>query len=67
MIRTSLAAFTERLAASVRDRGTLPPLTPSRIRIESVGAVTSALPLALTWQEQQFTTAVPAKSQVSSP
>ena len=45
MIRTSLAAFTERLAASVRDRGTLPPLTPSRIRIELLAGLTVALAL----------------------
>ncbi|MED5549500.1 MAG: SulP family inorganic anion transporter [Pseudomonadota bacterium] len=45
MIRTSLAAFTERLAASVGDRGTLPPLTPSRIRIELLAGLTVALAL----------------------
>ena len=49
MIRTSLAAFTERLAASVRDRGTLPPLTPSRIRIELLAGLTVALALVTLW------------------
>ncbi len=45
MIRTSLAAFTERLATSIGDRGELPPLTPSRIRIELLAGLTVALAL----------------------
>ena len=45
MIRTSLAAFTERLAASIGDRGELPPLTPARIRIELLAGLTVALAL----------------------
>jgi SulP family sulfate permease len=45
MIRTSLAAFTEHMAASVRNRGELPPLTPSRIRIEILAGLTVALAL----------------------
>ena len=45
MIRTSLAAFTERLATSIGDRGELPPLTPGRIRIEILAGLTVALAL----------------------
>ena len=45
MIRTSLAAFTERLAATVRDRGELPPLTPERIKTELLSGLTVALAL----------------------
>ena len=45
MLKTSLAVFTERLAASIRDRGELPPLTPGRIRIEVLAGLTVALAL----------------------
>ncbi len=45
MIRPTLAAFTERLAASVRHRGELPPLTLNRIRIEVLAGLTVALAL----------------------
>ncbi|MDF1768609.1 SulP family inorganic anion transporter [Maricaulis sp.] len=45
MLRTSLAAFTERLAATIGDRGELPPLNVSRIRIEILAGLTVALAL----------------------
>ena len=45
MIRTSIAAFTERLSASIRDRGEIPPITPGRIRIEVLAGLTVALAL----------------------
>lgn len=45
MIRPTLAAFTERLAASIRHRGELPPLTLGRIRIEILAGLTVALAL----------------------
>ena len=45
MLRTSLAAFTERLAATIGDRGELPPLNAGRIRIELLAGLTVALAL----------------------
>ncbi len=45
MLRPTLAAFTERLSASIRNRGELPPLTPGQIRIEVPAGLTVALAL----------------------
>lgn len=45
MIRNSLAAFAERLSASVRNRGELPDLTVGQIRIEVLAGLTVALAL----------------------
>jgi len=45
MLKTSLAAFAERLSATIRDRGELPPLTIGRIRIEVLAGLTVALAL----------------------
>ncbi|MEC9249121.1 MAG: SulP family inorganic anion transporter [Pseudomonadota bacterium] len=45
MIRNSLAAFAERLSASVRNRGELPELTVGQLRIEVLAGLTVALAL----------------------
>ena len=45
MLQNSLAAFAERFSASIRNRGELPPLTVSQIRIEVLAGLTVALAL----------------------
>ncbi|MHA6289524.1 SulP family inorganic anion transporter [Maricaulis sp. CAU 1757] len=45
MIKTSLAAFADRIASNVRGEGEIPALTPSRIRIELLAGLTVALAL----------------------
>ena len=40
MIRNTLAAFAERLSASVRNRGELPELTVGQLRIEVLAGLT---------------------------
>ena len=45
MLQNSLAAFAERFSASIRNRGELPPLTVSKVRIEVLAGLTVALAL----------------------